>query len=121
MAILVIPVANDSPNFRQRTALDGRDYLLTLVHNQRLGRWFMSIADQDGVPIAQGLRVVTNYPLLLTVLDRRRPPGEIYAIDLQGSNELPIEELNNASRDPGLRELGARFRLVYFDAEEVGA
>ena len=121
MAIVAIPIASGTPNQRQRTSLDGRDYLLTVVHNQRLGRWFLDLADQDEAPIAQGLRLVTGYPLLRTVTDPRRPSGELFVTDLQGSDELSAEALQQQSRDAGLGELGVRFQFVYFDAAEVAS
>ena len=106
-------------SYTPRSALDGRAYIPPFLHNQRLGRWFLDIADQDGVAIGSGLRLVANYPVIRKLTDARRPPGEIYAIDLEGGGD-DTDALGAIARDPGLGELGARFTLLYFDAEELG-
>lgn len=119
MSVLKIPTSTELADYTQRTAMDGRDYILRFVFNQRLGRWFMDLSDQDGVSIAAGLRLVTNFPIIRHLTDERRPPGELYVIDLSGGGET-TDELVTIARDAGLTELGARFELVYFDAEELG-
>jgi hypothetical protein len=119
MAVLKIPTSTDLASYNQRTALDGRDFILNFIFNQRLGRWFLDIADQDGVAIASGLGLVSNFVITRNIVDERRPAGEIFVIDLEGAGEDP-DVINTFSRDPGLKELGERFILVYFDAEELG-
>lgn len=98
----------------QRTALDGRDYLLTFRWSQREGVWRLDLADLDGVAIVSGLVLVVGVSLLRGVVDTRRPAGELVVIDTSGAQD----------RDPGFDDLGApgaRFVLAYFTAAELAA
>lgn len=93
----------------QRTALDGRDYLLTFDWSQREGHWRFTVADQDGVAIRSGLLLVAGLPLLLGTTDTRRPAGDVVCVDTTGASDV----------DPGFSDLGTRFALVYFTAAEL--
>jgi hypothetical protein len=86
-----------------RTQLDGRDYVFVLQWNQRMSRWTMDIADQDSVPIASGIVLVVEFPLLSLVTDERKPPGSLAIVDLQ-----------SPKIDPTLESLGSRHQLVYW-------
>jgi hypothetical protein len=110
MAVFVPCTPNGQARWTQRTAIAGRDYQLTFDWNQRTGHWSLSLADQDGSPIASGLQLVTNWPLLRTVLDTRCPPGLLVVIDTLDRGE-----------DPGFSDLGSRFVLAYFDPSELAA
>lgn len=93
----------------QRTELGGREYLLSFQWSQRAGRWLFTLADQDSADIVTGQPVVVDWPLLgRRVVDARRPPGELVAVDTTG-----------AGADPGFADLGARVVLVYFDPAEI--
>jgi hypothetical protein len=91
----------------QRTALDGRDYILRLQWNMREGKWYLSLSDQDDVPLAMGLKVTARRLLLVRVTDERRPPGEIMCSDLAGDGA-----------DPSLYSFGVTHELLYFDRDE---
>jgi hypothetical protein len=96
-------------NFTHRTVLDGREYLLKFRWNGRAGKWYLSLYDQDESPIYEGIKLVVNFPLLgARVVDERRPPGELMALD------------PSSDRDPGLYDLGTRVILQYIDAENIG-
>jgi hypothetical protein len=68
----------------------------------------MSLADQDGASIKDGIKLVTSYPLLLGLLDSRRPTGGLFVLDTTQSG-----------LDPGFSDLGVAFQLVYFAASEL--
>lgn len=106
----VIPTERETRgNYSQRTVLDGREYLLLFRWNQREGRWYLTISDQDGAPIVSGVKIVVNFPLITNrIVDARRPPGEIFATDTTG-----------ADIDPGLDDLGSRVVLIYIDAADI--
>ena len=108
MAIRIIPTDPELSTYSQRVTLDGREYQVTLQWNQREAKWYVSLADADGAPIVDGVKVVANFPLLRTLTDRRAPPGEMFAMDRSG-----------AGVDPGLRDLGRRVLLVYVDAADL--
>ena len=111
MSALVPCTPGGSSHWSQRTALDGRDYLLTFDWCQRDGRWRLDVADADGVAIVSGVTLVARGYPLAGVLDARRPAGDLVVIDSTGANDL----------DPRFSDLGARFRLVYFAAAELRA
>jgi len=94
----------------QRTALDGRDYLLSFQWQQRDGHWLVTVADQDGSEIMSGRAITTGYPVLRGCTDPRRPPGMLVALDTQGQGA-----------DADFVTLGTRVVLAYFDAAEMAA
>jgi hypothetical protein len=113
----IVSTTPNLPWYRQRTTLDGRDYVLTIYWNERNGRWYMDIADQDDVPLAMGVKLVADLPLLRLYRDDRLPQGQLMVVDMAADENL--------SRDPGICHLGDRFKLVYIPiaelAELVGA
>jgi hypothetical protein len=112
VAVVTIPcAAANSARWTQRTSVAGREYELAFDWNERRGRWSLSLADQDGSPIATGVTLVTSYPLLRGVIDPRRPPGDLFIVDTTGLNDL----------EPGFADLGTRFVLAYFDPGELAA
>lgn len=103
--LYTIPCApGGQANWTQRTTLDGRDYQLAFYWEQRDGHWYLSLADQDGVQIKSGIKLVGGeWPLLgAALLDSRRPPGELYILDLQ-----------SGGLDPGFDDLGGAYVLAY--------
>jgi hypothetical protein len=104
MTIYAIPsTPGVQSNWVQRTQLDGVDYLFRFLWSQRDGHWSIDVADQDGVAIASGVRLVTNWPLMRTCVDPRRPPGILAVMDTTSANDA----------DPGFADLGSRFVLTY--------
>jgi len=126
--ILIVPTTSAFPDYTQRTTLDGREYILRFIFNEREQRWYLDIFSSDETPLALGLKLVVNWNLLRRETDERLPPGELYAIDFSGAaNESAPSDADAATllqlaRDPGLNDLGAdgRVGLMYFDAEELG-
>lgn len=109
MAVFVVPTPDDGyPARSQRTSLDGVAYELTFLWNERQGAWFLSIADAEGAPILMGARILVDHPLLGSLRDARRPPGELVALDM-----------SDQQRDPGIDDFGTRVMLVYLDREEL--
>jgi hypothetical protein len=100
-----IPTTTDAL-YSQSVTLDGKDYVLTFALNTRDGRWFLDLADQDGVPIVLSLPLVVNWDLLNRCVDERRPPGKLVCQDPLGNDEDP---------GPDVAPL-----LYYVTAEELG-
>jgi hypothetical protein len=105
MSTVVIPTSSSLDHYSQQVTLDGVTYILEFAWNRRAERWFMSISDGEG-PIATGMKVVADRPLLTYVSNTRRPPGELMALDTSGG-EI----------DPGLHDLGDRVLLMYREVE----
>lgn len=103
----VVPLRQGVASFVQRSSLDGVTFELALSWNDRDQGWYLSIADSNGDPIRSGIRLAFDWPLLIQVVDERRPAGELYAEDLDGTGI-----------DAGLEDLGGRVRLYYVTAAE---
>lgn len=90
--------------------LDRIVFGLRLQFNERDQSWFFDLLTAEGVPIRQGIKIVTNFPLLRLISAAERPPGEIFAIDTTGEDKRA-----------GLADLGDQVKLVYYDESEVPA
>lgn len=101
---LEIPVFAGTPLYSIRVPLDGRDYRLYFDWNDRNARWYLTLSTIDDELLRSGILVLSNWPLLRTVRDSRKPPGQLFAIDLSSSNGMP----------PGYFDFGSRVRLFYF-------
>jgi hypothetical protein len=112
MAFLVIDTDSTSLNYEQTTQLDGFEYLFGFVWSERESCWYVSMSDQDGTPIAQGIRLVVTWPLLRRFkFNPQIPTGQLMCIDLSGQN-VDIQEPS---------DLGSRVLLVYVTADDVAA
>ena len=80
--------------FEQLTQLDGREYLLRFVWSTRESTWYLNIYDQDENPIALGVRLVVNWPLLRRFRDPRLPPGLLFLVDMSNTNQEVIDPID---------------------------
>lgn len=114
MTPLVVPCeAGGASSWTQRTTLDRREYFLTFDWYQRDGHWRLSLALEDGTPVATGLVLVSTWPLLAGLASADRPAGELVVVDTQATGDV-------ATADPGFSDLGTRYLLVYLAVEDVG-
>jgi hypothetical protein len=109
---LIIPTSKGLPYYTQRTELDGVEYILRFLFNQRIGRWTVDFYTAQEEPIAHGLPLRSNFPVGRGIVDSRFPPGLLTVID-------QVAPSDQESRDPGLYELGERFLFVYFEESEL--
>lgn len=100
MAVLLIQTTPGEPYYRQKTRLEGRDYILVFSYNQRIERWYLGLYDEEETPLLLGLKLMANRPLLRHYRqDTRLPPGELVALTRDGSHEPPtLDELGEAKR-----------------------
>lgn len=96
--------------WQQTTTLDGTSYLLEFRYNAREQVYYMKISLTDGTLLAQGVKLVSNYPLLQGYNDDRMPLGEFVAV-AAGPNDSPA----------ALGEFGQRVTLVYYTEAEIQA
>lgn len=111
MATLVVAVPSGLARWRQRTVLEGTEYVLAFAWNQRETRWYLSVSDAAGNLLAAGIKLVVNWFLFYRYRSSSGgalPPGELVVLDSRASPQ-----------DPGLEDLGATATLVYFDAATV--
>jgi hypothetical protein len=114
MSALTIPCEpRGQALWSELVTLDGRDYLLTFRWSQRMGRWSLDVADQDGAPIVAGQVLAPGFGVLRGSIDTRRPVGDLVLLDT-GASSGPIA-------DPTFASLGARHLLLYLDGDELAA
>lgn len=75
MTTTIIPTFAEA-NYDQVVNLDGTDYTLNFLYSDREQCYYLSVADAAG-DIANGIKVVANWPLLQRFADPRLPPGEV--------------------------------------------
>jgi hypothetical protein len=104
--LIAIPTHGSAPYFSQRTRLDGREFELRFSWNERERRYYLTLADSEGVPLVGALKLVANWPLLrYSRHDPRVPPGELMVIDQTGDNAPP---------ELGELGIGRRCELTYY-------
>jgi hypothetical protein len=107
--MLTISLAPGIPSYRQRTVLDGREYVLELRWSQREERWYLDLRTAAGDLLAGAIKLVTGWPLLYRFRTvEGLPPGELMVVDLRAD-----------AADPGLDELGDVALLCYLTADEI--
>ena len=115
-----INTSTELSDYQQITSLDGSDFILRFLFNQREAKWYLDIADKDGVAIVNGIKIVVGISLLRKVTDARRPPGLLTAMD---TTVRDIEDFAAGDQslqiDPGLNDLGAGVILIYYPRAEL--
>lgn len=107
---ITIPIPSNTPHLEMSAQIEGTTYTLIFRWNERCASWFFTLADADGDPIFEGVRVGVDFPLGFRCRDARMPPGGFVAVDTSGVV---------AVADPGLADLGDRVQLLYFEASEL--
>lgn len=96
-------------------SLEGADYLLTFLYNERENCFYFSLGDPTTDPTAtpvnvvDGMKLVTGKPLLTRWrgVGSPWPPGEMFAMTTNGDDTIA-----------GLNDLGARINLVYISSDD---
>lgn len=107
--ILAPPRFSSSTEIHWRERLDGEWYGLRLAYNTRMKWWTLDLEASDGAALWSGIRVVTGVNLNVPVVDGA-PPGQIFALDVEGQN-----------RDPGRQDLRGPVVLFYRPQADVAA
>ena len=103
MALLEIPIRQESAYFRQVTELDGVAYSLSFRWNERAAQWVLDFGDGEGAIVKAGVRCVLGVPLLFQYQGQPGiPPGYLLFVDTTG-----------AGVDAGFADLGRRVVLFY--------
>ena len=107
----VIPATGIDPRFALSVPLDGVDFSLAFAWNTRDERWYMDVYDADENPLAVGVPLVVDVPLLQKYATDGMPAGWLIAYDATGrGNEIADQE-----------DLGVRVQLMYLSQAEVEA
>jgi hypothetical protein len=109
MSIQIMPTRTDLPHYEVSVELEGTTYVFEFRWNARASGWFMTIKTQAEEVLVTGRRVVLNSPLLRQYKNRLGlPPGNLLAVDTTGANQ-----------EAGLKDLGSRVLLLYFEAADL--
>lgn len=105
MATVILPIKQDGyPAYDFDVELDGSEYNLDFLWNERDEHWYFTLSDSEGDIIVAGVKIVVDWNLLRKCADARKPPGELIAID------------TNEEGDPSRYEFGNRVQLIYIEA-----
>lgn len=110
MAAVEIPIVPDLPHFDFQVELDAITYTLELRWNERDEAWYLSVLTAEEEPLLLGRKVVVGAPLWARFRTAGLPPGDVVAVDTQGTDT-----------DPGLEDLGRRVRLIYTPFADAAA
>lgn len=108
--MVTIPTDPSLYFWSQTTEMDGTSYVLEFRYNEREQVYYLMVSLTDGTLLAQGIKLVSNYPLLQGYNDERMPLGELWAV-ASGPDDSPA----------ALGDLGGRVSLVYYTAAETQA
>lgn len=107
--MLVLPVEQTSAWFEFGIELEGVVYHFTFRFNDRDGAWYFDITNARGDLLAQGLKAVSETPLLMALRTLPGlPPGELIVRDTAGLDE-----------EPTFDSLGRRHLMMYLTAAEL--
>ena len=99
----IVPLdVNDKGGVDVRLALAGDVFRLRVTYNASDDSWWLSLFDEDDAPLRRSIRMVAGLPLLLDLVDPRRPKGELVIVDSV-----------SPSRDPIAGDLGTRHTLYF--------
>lgn len=110
MAVIELPLRPDLPHYSFSLELEGRAFVFVFRWNARAAAWLFDVSDAEGNLLLAGRRLVLDWPLLARFTDPRLPRGELVAQDTTGKRAAP-----------GLADLGARVKVLYFDAADLPA
>jgi hypothetical protein len=111
MTLLSIPTFADDA-WTQTTTVEGVEFTLDFLLNQRAAAYYMSIADADGVDIYNGVKLTCGVPLLRKCADIRRPAGDFFVF----SSTTDLSPASRADLGPG-----GRCTLYYISSDWIAA
>jgi hypothetical protein len=86
--VFEIPLQSGMTHFSQQTELDGKSYTLEFEWVERDTFWMLHVGDENGQPLACGIKLLTGWPLLRRDIGVLR--GQLVAID---SDSAPFFKL----------------------------
>lgn len=115
--MFAIPIDTTAAQQELEMQLDGDEFILRTIWNERDARFYLDVFDVKREPIWTSQAIVVGMPLLRQCVHPGRPKGEIVAQDTTNQGleaSLSIDEFGNVTHD-----LGARVQLVYLTADDV--
>jgi hypothetical protein len=97
MAILEIPTRTDLSVYGLTVDLDDVIFSLRFTFNVRSNHWYMDVYDIDGSPLREGVKLVSNWPLLTAWMARGRPEGEFIAANPSSDDDPDRDTIGTSS------------------------
>lgn len=97
MALLTLPITNDTFNYQFRTVLDDVVYTIEIRYNERINRWILSLSDSEGVSLVTGKIILLNGVSWINFKADNIPKGFLLTLNVKDSNIEP--ELSNFGKD----------------------
>lgn len=92
--MLEITIRPELLDYRDTITLGGVVLTLDVAYRVRTDDWWLSLYDEEGLPIITGRRIVTGWPLTVGVFDTRLPQGLFIALRLgEGEGDATQGEL----------------------------
>lgn len=108
MATLEFPITVDFGVYSFRVELEAVEFNFDFRFNPRDNHWYFDLLDSESVAIRHGLKVVSNWPLLRTLIQQGRPDGEIVSVN-------PTDD-----DDPRREDFGVESVLAYLEGVQIG-
>lgn len=105
---LTIPLENVTPSFTELVFLEGINLKFWFYWNAREEIWNLSILDVNDNPLLMGIKLISNYELILQHPTLAIPRGSLFLWDTSGEGD-----------SAGYNDLGTRHKLIYTTSDEV--
>ena len=107
---VAIPFEPSVPNYSFTCAVNGTPYQFRVRWNATAGAWYFDLREEDGTPIALGIKIVLGAYLGRHSSHHLFSEGVFVAVDRSGRKA-----------DAGIDDLGARVTVLYVTNAEVRA
>lgn len=97
MTVLEVPTRTDLSDYSFTVELDAVVYTVTMVYNVRSAHWYFSVADIDGNPLREGIKLVSNWELTQTWVQQGRPDGALLAANPENDDDPDRDTLGTTS------------------------
>ena len=108
MAVLELPVTNETSHYSFQVELEGTVYFFEFYYNTRSQLWIFDLLDQSELPILVGQPVIGGQLLADGFMIEGMPAGKFIAIDTTG-----------ADRSPDRQTLGNEVKFCYIESATV--
>lgn len=106
--MLILPFVPGLGAYRFSTQIESVEYAFDVRWNARAAAWYFDVLEQDGTPIAYGIKIVLGAYLGKIVIHRLFRTGVMVAIDT-----------TRASREATFDDLGTRVEVRWFPLAEA--